>query len=138
MKKKIRTVALIAVLCVAAAGCQKETVKTFADETIVNENIRMVIYTIDGVTHHITIRGDDAWMDFIHIMAELSKEGHSVNFKSETTDATATPQNKEKITYTTDDQDDVEKWAAKMVEQGYFVTIDYDSKTGIWTGTAVK
>lgn len=138
MKRTIRTVAIIAVLCVAAAGCQKETIQEIGNSTIVAENIRTVTYTVDGVTHRVTLLNDEAWMAFIHSLTDLAKGGHSVSFMNETSNASSATSAKDKVVYTTDDQNDAEKWAAKMTDQGYFVTIEFDPQTGIWTCTAIK
>ena len=138
MKRTVRTVALVAVLCVAAAGCQKETINPTGNDVVVNENIRMVTYTVDGVTHRVTLLNDEAWMAFIRSLTDLAKNGHSVTFLNETANANTMSSTKEKVVYTTDNEDDANKWAAKMADQGYTVSVIYDSETGIYTCTAIK
>ena len=138
MKRTVRTVALIAVLCVAAAGCQKETINPTGNDVVVNESIRTVTYTVDGVTHRVTLLNDEAWMAFIRSLTDLAKNGHSVTVVNEDAYANSVSSTKEKVIYTTDDQNDANKWAAKMIDQGYVVTIEYDPQTGIYTCTAIK
>ena len=138
MKKTIRIVALAVVLCAAAAGCQKETIREIGNSTAATEHIRTATYTVDGVTHRVTLLGDEAWMAFIHSLTDLARNGHSVIVVNEAAYANSVSSTKEKVVYTTDDQNDADKWAAKMMDKGYSVSIDYDQTTGIYTCTAVK
>lgn len=138
MKKTIRTVALIAALCVTAAGCQKETINPTGNVTIASEHIRTATYTVDGAMHRVTLLNDEAWMAFIHSLTDLAKGGHSVTIVNETIYTNPASSTKDKVVYTTDDQTDAEKWAAKMIDKGYAVTIEYNPTTGIWTCTAIK
>ena len=78
MKRTIKAVALLAVLSVAAVGCQKETVvvsQTGAEES---GTVYTVRYSVNGVSHTETLIGEQAWADFLQRMLALAEEGHRV------------------------------------------------------------
>ena len=50
----------------------------------------------------------------------------------------STKQNREIVTYTTQDWNDAKTWAITMEKKGYNVRIDFDEHTGIYTCTAVR
>ncbi len=138
MNKNFIKVALLAVLGTLAVSCQKEN--TLIEEaTIVAENgaIYRVSYTIDGVTHQVTLFGDDAWHNFLHSMIALAEEGHKVSFRNENA-SSQIASSKEVVVYTTSSHDAAYEWADKMVNLGYFVTVEYDPRTGKYTCTAIK
>ena len=64
MKKNTITVALLAVLSLAAVSCQKETVVDPVNTTD-PVTMRMVTYCVDGVTTQVTLLGDEAWSDYM-------------------------------------------------------------------------
>ena len=123
------------VLCAPAVACQKENPVDTDIYAVASENCRTVCYIVDGAAYSTTIHDDTAWADLLRNMAALAKEGHNVTlWKISAT----THGEKKTVTYTTDNEDDAIKWAAKMTDEGYVVHISYDSKTGIWTCIAVK
>lgn len=137
MRKIFITIALFAVLGTLAVSCQKENI---IDETSIvaeNNKVYTVCYTVDGVTHQLTLVGDKAWHDFMNRMFALAEEGHKVSFHNEET-ASRIVSTKEVVTYTTKDHDKAYAWADAMVEEGYTVFISYDRETGIYTCEAVK
>ena len=135
MNRKSKTVALLAVLSLAAVSCQKETVVDPVSATD-PVTMRMVTYCVDGVTTQVTLLGDDAWDDFLHWMFALAEEGHRVSFRQ----GNAEERNaaKETVTFTTNSQIEAYNWANTMMDKGYEVTIEYDKKTGIYTCTATR
>ena len=137
MKKILLTVALFTVLGTMAVSCQKDLATNQA--TIVSEQTKvyMVCYTVDGVTHQITLLGEDSWHDFLDYMFALAEEGHSVSFRK-VENSNQMNSAKETIKYETKIRSDAYSWAEDMQEQGYSVTIDYDSSTGIYTCYATK
>lgn len=137
MKKVTITIALLAVLSTLAVSCQKEKDFDLAQIEAEQITIYKVSYTIDGTTYHIILRSDDAWHDFLERMVALAEEGHRVSFRNENTSSQVSS-SKEIITYTTTNHDDALKWAEKKVNEGYFVTIEFDKRTGIYTCTAIK
>ena len=69
-------------------------------------------------------------------MIALAKEGHSVWF-SRTNNAHSSL-SKEQVTYVTNNLDDAKKWAKKMLDDGYQVSISFNQQTGEYTCIAVK
>ena len=137
MKKHYKSLALLAVLSIAAVGCQKEPIVEPTMQFQQNVNIRNVTYTIDGVTFFATVRGEQNWHDFIDRLLALAKEGHKVSFRNN--DACSNnPSTKEVVQYVTTDPDDADKWCAIMTDNGYDVEIEYDSRTGRFICTATK
>ena len=137
MRKTFTTIALFAVLGTLAVSCQKENI---IDETsIVAENgkVYTVSYTVNGVTHQLTLVGDDAWHDFLNRMFVLAEEGHEVTFRNEET-ASRVVSAKEVVTYSTKNRDEAFSWAEAMIDEGYSVTISFDKKTGVYTCEALK
>ena len=137
MRKTFITIALLAVLGTMAVSCQKENI--IDGTTIVAENgkVYTVIYTVDGVTHQLTLVGDDAWHDFMNRMFALAEEGHVVSFRNEEASSRVVP-SKDVVTFSTKDHDKAYAWADAMIEQGYAVTISYDRETGIYSCEAIR
>lgn len=137
MRKTFTTIALFAVLGTLAVSCQKENI---IDETnIVAENgtVYTVSYAVDGVTHQLTLVGDEAWQAFLNRMLALAEEGHEVSFRNEEA-ASRVISTKEVVTYTTDNGEDALNWAEKMVDDGYTVTITFDKEKKTYTCYAIK
>lgn len=137
MRKTFTTIALFAVLGTMAVSCQKENI---IDETnIVAENgtVYTVSYAVDGVTHQLTLVGDEAWQVFLNRMLALAEEGHKVTFRNEEA-ASRVVSTKEVVTYTTDNGEDALNWAEKMVDDGYTVTITFDKEKKTYTCYAIK
>ena len=139
MKKEFKTMALFAVLSMMAVGCQKESVEPIEATSVASETntLYRVCYAIDGVTHHITLNGEEARKDFIYQMLALAERGCSVTFFDESR-VSQNPASKEKVVYTTPDKNDAYAWANNMMAQGYTVSIQQDSTTGIFTCIAIK
>ncbi|MBR4229527.1 MAG: hypothetical protein IKR83_02315 [Bacteroidales bacterium] len=137
MKKAFIKATFIALIGVAASGCQKEATPETIGNLTVSENVRTVCYTVDGRIHWATFHDDASWDEFVRVLFTMAKEGHQVSFII-TSSATHSSQTKDVVTYTTDDENDAKKWAKKMADEGYNVYIEFDAETGIWTCTATK
>lgn len=141
MKKNIITVALFAVLTSLAVSCQKEetNIATATSPAVIadNDTVRSVVYTIDGVSHRLTLLGDEAWHDFLSRLFALAEEGHSVTFFNEEAASRVIP-SKEVLTHTTTNKAEAYQWAEHKGNEGYTVTIVFDEKTGIYTCYAYK
>lgn len=137
MRKTLTTIALVVVLASMAVSCQKEN---FTDQTtIASESFATytVQYSIDGVSHTVSLIGEDTWHDFLDRMFALAEEGHRVSFrKVENTSSTTAA--KETVKHTTTNKDEAFGWAEKMYKDGYDVTIRYDKETGVYTCYAIK
>ena len=136
MKKIFRSVVLISVMSLAVVSCQKETLVD-PSNPVASESVSRysVCYTVDGKTTQVTIAGEAAWNSFLHRLFALAEEGHTVSFRHANQ---AQNQSKEKVTYTTSNEQDAFTWAEKMFNAGYEVTITFDEETGIYTFIAIK
>ena len=138
MKTTIKTVALLAVLSVAAVSCQKENLVPSTPAEVITDNQAVYIYQyeVNGIRSRITLRGEAERADFINRMLALAQEGNTVSFFDET----QYTQNftKEDVTYTTKDKEDALNWASSMLDLGYAVTIEYDKNKGIYNCTASR
>jgi len=137
MRKTFTTIALFAVLGTLAVSCQKENIIDETNIVAENDTVYTVSYTVDGVTHQITLVGDEAWHDFLNYMMALAEEGHEVTFRNEEA-ASCVVSTKEKITFTTTDHDEAYAWAEAMLKDGYTVSIHFDKETGIYTCYAIN
>ena len=138
MNKSIKTVALLAVLSVAAVGCQKETI-TVEPQTGVeaSSTVYMVRYSVNGVMHTETLIGEQAWADFLQRMLALAEEGYRVTM-SKSANTALYSESKEVVTYTTKDKKAAQLWITQKLEEGYEVTMDYNQQTGEYTCIAVR
>ena len=135
MKKKLITVALIATLNVMAVSCQKETF--FENENLVSAATGKykIYYTVDGTRQMVELKNEQDLALFMDEMALLARRGHSISINNNSAITTAA---KEKIIYTTQNHYDAVTWCAKMYQDGYTVTMDYDDNTKTYTCTATK
>ena len=67
----------------------------------------------------------------------MAKEGHKVSCYDESK-REQTYGAKEKVTFTTTDENSARKWLYEMFEAGYEVQLTYDEKTGMYTCTAIR
>ena len=110
MKKTIRTVALFAVLGVAATSCQKDNY--VVSQASVSE---ATVAYIAGDQYGSAVLADDAaWDLFLTRMLALAKEGYEVTiFNGSASSHTS----KDIVTFTTDNEDEARLWAKNMVQQ---------------------
>ncbi len=134
MKKKIKTVALLAVLGLTATGCQKENMLPLSGSEQTTETIQ-VVYSINGEVFHATL-SESEWDAFVERMLALAREGYEVTFSKNR--STLTSQSKEKVTFVTTDENEAHEWAKAMANDGYFVSITFDQGTGEYTCIAFK
>ena len=137
MTIRFRTIALLAVLCIATIGCQKENT-SMSDQGIQQFNTtHVMVYYIDGVACQTTLRNDSEYSCFVREMASLAKKGHHVHFQ-ETTVSNSIPTSKEAVIYVTNNEDDAIAWCLKKSKEGYDVQMEFDPHTGFFTCTATK
>ena len=135
MKTNFKKVALLAVLSMAAVGCQKENdVLPLAGTEQTTETIQ-VVYSINGEVFQTTLN-ESEWSAFVERMLALASEGYEVSFSKNRSSLTS--QSKEKVIYVTNSKEEAAAWSNAMANQGYTVTITYDSGTGEYTCTAIK
>ena len=136
MKKSIKTVALLAVLSVAAVGCQKETSVVPQTGVEASDTVYTVRYVINDVTHTETLIGEQAWADFLQRMLALAEEGYRVTVSRNTNTAQCS-KTKDAVTFKTKNKKEAYDWLDYMTEQGYEVTITYNPQTGEYTCVAI-
>ncbi|MBQ8703312.1 MAG: hypothetical protein IJ524_02925 [Bacteroidales bacterium] len=138
MKKRTILVASLAVLGLLAAGCQKETLLNSqssiaqSDATLCQMN-----YSVDGNTYSVILHGDGELELLLRQLNAISREGHRVIIAGNATSANPVG-TKEILTFTTTNEDEMIAWEKARVREGYTVEVVYDSKTGRYTGTAVR
>lgn len=130
---------LMAMLALVSTGCQKEReFQCSMNELNVNEeNSVEVYYRVDDESFSQNLNWNADFDFFMQQMFALAKEGHTVSIRKVPSDQTFVPR-KEIVTYTTDDERDAQNWTKNKIREGYSVDITYDSKTGIYTCTAIK
>lgn len=142
MKKQVRTIAIMALLASLSAGCQKEKIAAVIENSTVehafsNEAQRTACYTVDGVGYQITVTGDAAWNDFLRSMLDMAEQGYTVTVST----GNGTTQQgiaKEVVTYTTADKNDAMAWCDNMLNNGYDVTMYYDSVNNVFVCIAER
>lgn len=131
---KFRTVALLAVLSLATASCQKEDVSPLVGTEQTSETIR-VTYSINGVVYQTTL-SESEWDAFVERMIALAREGYEVSFSKNRSSLAS--QSKEKVTFVTTSEQEAHNWAKDMTNNGYDVKISYNQATGEYTCVAYK
>ena len=138
MKRTINTIALLTVLTVAAAGCQKETIAVEPQTGVeTSDTVYTVRYSVNGVTHTETIIGEQAWAEFLQRMLALAEEGYKVTV-SRNTETIQYSMAKDVVTFKTKKKAEAYAWVDAMTENGYDVTVTYNPQTGEYTCVAIK
>lgn len=137
MNVKFKTVALFAVLSLAATSCQKEDTSDVVSGVPVSEasTVFTMQYSINGVLHQITLHGESERMSFIYWMLDLAELGFEVKFSEDSLEKQSNA-SKGVETFTTDDRDAAYHWADKMALEGYTVLVTFDDKTGMYNCVA--
>ena len=138
MNKTIKKVALLAVLSVAAVGCQKETITVNPPTGVeASSTVYMVRYSVNGVMHTETLIGEQAWADFLQRMLALAEEGYRVTVSRNVNQAQY-PISKEVETFKTKKKAEAYAWAEQKINEGYLVTIEFNTQTNEYICTAVR
>ena len=135
MKIKVQHVAFLAALSLTAASCQKENNEfSVVGSEQVTETIH-VVYSINGEVFQTTM-SESEWDAFVERMLALAREGYEVSFSKNPSYLTS--QSKEKVTFITTDEKEAHEWAKAMANDGYVVSITFDTGTGEYICIAVK
>ncbi len=137
MKRTIKTIALCAVLGFSAVGCQKEEHMKNINVVAADETSRTVVYSIDGQSYRIELKGDEAWHAFLERMAIMAMDGYEVVFWNENQVQQGIP-SKDVVTYTTADEKDAISWCNSMFDAGYKVSMTYDTTNHVFVCIAIK
>lgn len=127
MKRKIRACAMMAILSLSMAGCQKDNL--MFDKTDVNSNIPMR-YSVSG-TVYTTFLSDESELDsFIDRVFAIVNDGYTVTIIG---NGQRSIKEKKEITFTTTIESEAKAWAASMTLLGYSVQVNYNKSTGVYT-----
>ncbi|MBP5515850.1 MAG: hypothetical protein J6X86_02760 [Bacteroidales bacterium] len=137
MKKNVTIGVALTLLSLAIVSCQKENEMDSTVNVCHDEAVHTVVYSIDGVTHQVTLRGDDSLREFIYRLLTMAKMGHQVSLYYDGA-YSATSVSKETITYNTPSQVDASDWCDKMAHHGYSVSFYYDETLELYVCTATK
>ena len=127
----------MAVLGTVAVSCQKENIVDETRMAVREGAVYKVSYSVDGVSHSITLIGEDSWRGFLRRMLALAEEGHRISIRNEEA-AARVASAKDVVTFVTTNQDEAISWAETMTGNGYTVYIEYDKDSGKYTCTAIK
>ena len=136
MKTNIKTTVLLVGLSLVAVGCQKDL--PFETNPVAGEesSMQIVTYTVDGVSTQLYIHDENTWHSFLDWMFALVEEGHRVSFyRGYSLNHGMT---KEIITASFDNQHDAKEWADKKANEGYEVSVKYNSSTHMYDCVAIK
>ena len=136
MKKIFKTVALLSVLSIIPISCQKDISEPI--NIVRHDSVYNVAYIVNGEYHSATINGKEALHNFMQELFFLAREGNVVSFKDGNSSNTYTIGAKEKVTFSTQNQEEAIKWAEYMFNQGYEVTVIFDEETGTYTCIAIR
>lgn len=132
----------MALLVGLSAGCHKEIdaprqERDDVNPTFANDVKQTVHYSIDGVCQSVTITGEGEWHLFLYSMLDLAEQGYTVRIYGNG-NVTQCGITKEIVTYTTADKDDAEAWCDTMYNNGYSVSMVYDSVNNVFVCTAER
>ena len=142
-----RMISKIVLLTIALAGtmasCQKDE---FQNEILVSQEMSQknlahinttLRYWIGGVGYSREFASQEEMSNFISYLIGLTINGKEITIGGSEKPSLA-PEADDKLTFTTSDKAEMNKWALEMQDKGYDVTVFFDKKTGIYTGTATK
>ena len=140
-----KTVLLSVAVSGTMASCQKEEISSemvvlpsheMSQKLLAHQELTLR-YWIDGVEYNKEFASQQEINEFIKYLIGLAREGRKVVIQGSENPSYA-PSEKDKVTITTKDEDKIDAWAAEMYAKGYDVEVEFDDKTGNFTGTAHK
>ena len=145
MKKRVitRTVLLTAALAGTMSSCQKDE---FQNEILVSHEMSQknlahvntsLRYWIDGVGYTREFGSEAEKSAYISYLISLTVNGKEITIGGSEKPSLA-PEADDKLTFTTSDKAEMNKWALEMQDKGYEVSYKFDKGTGLYTGTATK
>ncbi len=143
-KRIMKTVLLTAALAGTMVSCQKEE---FSSEMVlpshemsqknlahINTTLR---YWIDGVGYTREFGSEAEKSAYISYLISLTVNGKEITIGGSEKPSLA-PEADDKLTIETKDIAVIDAWAVEMSDKGYDVSVSFNEKTGIYTGTATK
>ncbi len=137
MKRKTFYAAAFAAMGLLVTGCQKEEVVN--NPNYPTESISMYIaeYSINGTAYREILHSEKEYNALLMRLMALAREGNEVSIQNGVTIGHGGI-TKDVVVYTTQDEKDAARWAKEMTDEGYKVTITFDSSTNMFTCVAVK
>ena len=145
MRKIIfKTVLLSVAVLGTMASCQKEEISSemvvpsheMSQKVLAHQEFTLR-YWIDGVEHYGEFASQQEMDNYISYLIGLTRGGRIVIIQGSENPSYA-PSEQDKVTFTTTDEAEIQKWSKEMQNSGYTVTVIHDKATGIYTGTATK
>ena len=126
------------------ASCQKDEFQSemvvpsheMSQKVLAHQELTLRCW-IDGVEHYGEFASQQEMDNYISYLIGLTRGGRIVIIQGSENPSYA-PSEKDKVTFTTTDEAELQKWTKEMRGKGYTVTIDHNEKTGLYTGTAIK
>lgn len=125
MKYLLTITALLATVLMFAA-CKPETIEIERDIT----------YTVDCNTTTVHLNTDAEFDALLEQFCDYAESGSTITFYNVGTRRAASLQTKEDSSYSTSIREEMKVWMRQMEAEGKTVTLNYDSETGTWRGTA--
>jgi hypothetical protein len=137
MKTKMICVASLATLGLLATGCQKENKEfmTFPTSSSISEYA--MEYSVDGEHHVFSTWSEKEYDAMLTQLIILAREGYEVTINNSAT-FQQTGLSKDVVIFTSQDEKKVVNWTKKMMDDGYKVSVSYDSSTNTFTCVAIK
>ena len=126
MKRQFITIAMLALLTAATSSCQKELDDSFTTSTSQADENRTMIYYIDGCRYTRTISNEQEWDELHRWLFSLAKRGCRIVIGD--TNQAIISLSKDVQTYVTTNEADAIKWAKKMEDDNYIVTVLHHKK----------
>lgn len=128
---------LLVAFSIPMASCQKDDKTELFNLSQQESRVEVVTYSVNGVIHHAVIAGEQSMKELFDYLLALARNGETVCVFSGNQPIQASNA-KDTVIYTTTDENDANRWAREMRNQGYQVEIKFDGKTGIYTCTAIN
>lgn len=125
MRLRMKHIAIFAAVALLATACVPVNPKNQS----ANEPAQ---YAIDGSTFTGNITNE-----FIYRMLDMAHEGHTVSFSSDTSHNKSTGV-RATYTYSTRNREQAFRWARRMAQNGFTITVSYNKRTAEYNCRATK
>ena len=137
MKKTAFIIAIAAMAALLAVACQKDNAKPEPQPVVVQPQAYptgSVTYTIGRETNTRTVDNAGEWHELLAVCLDGADEGHLVTIAHQ---EGGNP-SKERLTYVTESREAALAWVDSRFNEGYDVTLWYDSEEGKYICVASK
>lgn len=130
--KRLKQITLVIAAMLLVVGCNKENAVTPTPEP----TVRSVSYIVCGEQGQSTVKGDAEWDALLDSLLDAVDGGCNLTFWDAS--HVGGMQGKENVEYRTASRDSVFIWGERMYDQGYSVSIVFDSIENVYVGSAIK